>query len=101
MKAVLCKEPGPPEHLVLEEIALRNTAWKGRSLVVGFSNGTIPRIPLNLALLKGCSIVGVFFGAFAQRDPRRNMQNFQQLLAWLTPPRPSAASLTARSQARS
>jgi NADPH:quinone reductase len=65
------------------DIALRNTAWEGRFLVVGFSNGTIPRIPLNLTLLKGCSIVGVFFGLFAQRDPRHNMQNFQQLLAWL------------------
>ncbi|GAC1368465.1 MAG: NADPH:quinone oxidoreductase family protein [Ktedonobacteraceae bacterium] len=65
------------------EIALRNTAWEGRFLVIGFSNGEIPRIPLNLALLKGCSIVGVFFGSFAQRDPKHNMQNFQQLLAWI------------------
>lgn len=65
------------------EIALRNTAWNGRFLVVGFANGEIPRIPLNLALLKGCSIVGVFWGAFAQREFKRNMQNFQQLLGWL------------------
>ena len=65
------------------EIALRNTAWEGRFLVIGFSNGEIPRIPLNLALLKGCSIVGVFFGSFAQRNPKHNMQNFQQLLAWI------------------
>jgi NADPH:quinone reductase len=65
------------------EIALRNTAWEGRFLVIGFSNGAIPRIPLNLALLKGCSIVGVFFGAFAQRDPNHNTQNFQQLLSWI------------------
>ena len=65
------------------EIALRNTAWEGRFLVIGFSNGEIPRIPLNLTLLKGCSIVGVFFGSFAQRDPKNTMQNFRQLLAWI------------------
>ena len=65
------------------EIALRNTAWEGRFLVVGFSNGEIPRIPLNLALLKGCSIVGVFWGSFLQREPKLNMQNFQQLIAWI------------------
>lgn len=65
------------------EAALRNTAWEGRFLVIGFSNGEIPRIPLNLALLKGCSIVGVFFGSFAQRDPKHNMQNFRQLLSWI------------------
>jgi len=65
------------------EIALRNTAWEGRLLVIGFSNGEIPRIPLNLTLLKGCSITGVFFGAFAQRDPNRYMQNFQQLFVWI------------------
>jgi NADPH2:quinone reductase len=65
------------------EIALRNTAWEGRFLVIGFTNGEIPRIPLNLTLLKGCSIVGVFFGSFAQRNPKHNMQNFQQLLAWI------------------
>ena len=65
------------------EAALRNTAWEGRFLVIGFSNGEIPRIPLNLALLKGCSIVGVFFGSFAQRNPKHNMQNFQQLLRWI------------------
>jgi NADPH2:quinone reductase len=65
------------------ELALRNMAWEGRFLVVGFSNGEIPRIPLNLTLLKGCSIVGVFFGDFARREPQRYMQNFQQLLAWI------------------
>ncbi len=65
------------------EIALRNTAWQGRHLVVGFSNGEIPRIPLNLALLKSCSIVGVFYGSFVQRNPQENMQNFQQLLTWI------------------
>lgn len=65
------------------EIAVRNMAWEGRFLVVGFTNGEIPRIPLNLALLKGCSIVGVFFGSFAARTPDRSAKNFQQLLAWI------------------
>ncbi|HEX2914388.1 MAG TPA: NADPH:quinone oxidoreductase family protein [Chloroflexia bacterium] len=65
------------------EVALRNTAWEGRFLVVGFANGEIPRIPLNLALLKGCSIVGVFFGAFATRDMKNSFKNFQQLVAWI------------------
>ena len=65
------------------EKALRGMAWDGRLLVVGFTSGEIPRVPLNLALLKGCSIVGVFFGAFSERDPRLSTQNFQQLLAWI------------------
>jgi NADPH2:quinone reductase len=65
------------------EIALRGTAWDGRFLVIGFSNGEIPRIPLNLVLLKGCSIVGVFYGSFAERFPDQNMQLFQQLLTWI------------------
>ncbi|HCI80475.1 MAG TPA: NADPH:quinone oxidoreductase [Ktedonobacter sp.] len=65
------------------EMALRNTAWEGRFLVIGFTNGEIPRIPLNLTLLKGCSIVGVFFGSFAARDPKASMRNFQQLISWL------------------
>ena len=53
------------------EPALRSTAWRGRLLVVGFAAGDIPRIPLNLTLLKGCSIVGVFWGDFARREPDR------------------------------
>ncbi len=53
----------------LSEQALRSTAWEGRFLVVGFAAGEIPKIPLNLALLKGCSIVGVFLGSRAARDP--------------------------------
>lgn len=64
------------------EQALRATAWKGRFLVVGFAAGDIPKIPLNLALLKGCQIVGVFWGSFAQRNPGGNMQNTMQLLQW-------------------
>ncbi len=54
------------------EPALRAIAWEGRYLVVGFASGDIPKIPLNLALLKGCQIVGVFWGQFAMRDPEKN-----------------------------
>lgn len=64
------------------EPALRGMAWEGRFLVIGFTAGDIPRIPLNLPLLKGCSIVGVFWGSFAARDPRRNQEHLQELLNW-------------------
>lgn len=64
------------------EAALRATAWKGRFLVVGFAAGSIPRIPLNLALLKGCSIVGVFTGAFTVHEKEKSIANSQQLLKW-------------------
>ena len=64
------------------EPALRGIGWEGRYLVIGFAAGEIPKIPLNLPLLKGCQIVGVFWGAFAQRTPQANMANFMQLLQW-------------------
>jgi NADPH2:quinone reductase len=64
------------------EVALRGMAWGGRFLVIGFTAGEIPRIPLNLTLLKGCSIVGVFWGSFTSRDPKRNQQHLQELLNW-------------------
>jgi NADPH2:quinone reductase len=64
------------------EVALRNTGWEGRYLVVGFAAGDIPRIPLNLTLLKGCSVVGVFWGAFTEKEPHKNQQNLQELLQW-------------------
>ena len=64
------------------EPALRAIAWEGRYLVIGFAAGEIPKIPLNLALLKGCQIVGVFWGAFAQRDPAKNMQMTIDLITW-------------------
>lgn len=64
------------------EAALRAIAWEGRHLVVGFAAGEIPGIPLNLPLLKGCQINGVFWGSFAQREPGRNMANTMQLLQW-------------------
>ncbi|MEL6823712.1 MAG: NADPH:quinone oxidoreductase family protein [Calditrichota bacterium] len=63
------------------EIALRTMAWKGRFLVVGFAAGDIPKIPLNLTLLKGCQIVGVFFGDFMLRhEPSKGMKNSMELL---------------------
>ena len=64
------------------EPALRSTAWRGRLLVVGFAAGDIPRIPLNLTLLKGCSIVGVFWGDFARREPERFAASVRQLGEW-------------------
>jgi len=64
------------------EPALRSIAWKGRFLVIGFAAGEIPKIPLNLALLKGCDIVGVFWGAFIEREPKGHQANMAQLVSW-------------------
>jgi NADPH2:quinone reductase len=66
----------------LSEAALRSTAWEGRFLVVGFAGGDIPRIPLNLVLLKGCQIVGVFWGSFIAREPEKNRANLAELVRW-------------------
>lgn len=66
------------------EPALRGIAWEGRFLVVGFAAGDIPRMPLNLTLLKGCQIVGVFWGAFAQKDPKANMTNSLELMQYFS-----------------
>ena len=63
------------------EPALRDMAWKGRFLVVGFAAGDIPKVPLNLTLLKGCSIVGVFWGAFTKNEPDHNRENNWELMA--------------------
>jgi NADPH2:quinone reductase len=65
------------------EPAIRSMAWGGRHLVVGFAAGDIPKIPLNLALLKGCAIVGVFWGQFAMRDMIRNRAHGEQIFAWI------------------
>ena len=65
------------------EPALRAIAWEGRYLVVGFAAGAIPKIPLNLVLLKGCQIAGVFWGSFAQRAPEKNRENCARLFAWV------------------
>jgi len=67
----------------LAEPALRAIGWKGRFLVVGFAGGGIPKIPLNLALLKGCQIVGVFWGDHLVREPSRHRANMAQLLDWV------------------
>jgi len=64
------------------EPALRSIAWQGRFLVVGFAAGDIPKLPLNLVLLKGCSVVGVFWGSFIERDPQGHRANTVQLLEW-------------------
>ncbi len=64
------------------EAALRAINWEGRYLVVGFAAGDIPSIPLNLPLLKGCQIVGVFWGSFARREMARNLANTMQLIQW-------------------
>src|SRR5271165_4196778 len=66
----------------LAEPALRSLGWKGRFLVIGFASGEIPRIPLNLVLLKGCDIRGVYWGDFVAREPEANRDNMSQLLDW-------------------
>ena len=62
------------------EPALRDMAWNGRFLVVGFAAGDIPKVPLNLPLLKGCAIVGVFWGAFTRTEAERNRRNNDELM---------------------
>lgn len=63
--------------------ALRAIAWKGRYLIVGFAGGDIPKIPMNLPLLKGCAILGVFWGSFSRKESDQNMKNMNQLISWL------------------
>jgi len=84
------KNLGRPIDIVLDPVggkysepAVRAMAWKGRYLVAGFASGEIPKIPLNLTLLKGCSIVGVFWGEFARRERDLNAANLKELTAWL------------------
>ncbi|MCK7612424.1 NADPH:quinone oxidoreductase family protein [Roseibium sediminicola] len=67
----------------LSEQAVRATAWGGRFLVIGFAAGDIPKIPLNIVMLKGCDLRGVFWGAAVTRDPEGNKRNMEQLLAWV------------------
>ena len=64
------------------EAALRAVAWRGRLLIVGFAAGEIPKIPLNLALLKERQLIGVYWGDSVRHDPRGHVRNMQQLLAW-------------------
>jgi NADPH2:quinone reductase len=64
------------------EPAFRSIAWRGRLLVVGFAAGEIPKLPLNLALLKGAAVLGVFWGDFVRREPKRFAGSLQQLARW-------------------
>jgi NADPH2:quinone reductase len=66
----------------LAEPAVRSMAWEGRYLVIGFAGGAIPKIPLNLLLLKGCDLRGVHWGDFVQREPAAHRRNMERLLAW-------------------
>ncbi len=59
------------------EAALRSIAWRGRFLVVGFAAGEIPKLPLNLVLLKGCDVLGVFWGSWIERDPARSSRQYR------------------------
>ena len=68
---------------IYAEPAFRSIGWRGRYLVVGFANGEIPKLPLNLTLLKGASLMGVFWGEFAKREPKANMGAMRQLMGWM------------------
>lgn len=65
------------------EAAFRCIGWRGRYLVIGFADGVIPALPLNLALLKGASIVGVFWGEFAKREPKQNFLGLAEMMGWI------------------
>ena len=65
------------------EPAFRSIGWRGRYLVVGFANGEIPKLPLNLTLLKGASLFGVFWGEFVKREPKASLAAMRQLMGWL------------------
>jgi NADPH:quinone reductase len=65
------------------EPAFRSIGWRGRYLVIGFANGEIPKLPFNLMLLKGASVVGVFWGEFAKREPAANAKAMRQLMGWM------------------
>lgn len=67
----------------LAEAALRATGWRGRYLVIGFAAGQIPKLPLNLVMLKGCDVLGVFWGDAIVREPEAHRDNMEQLLAWM------------------
>jgi NADPH2:quinone reductase len=64
------------------EPAFRSIAWRGRYLVVGFAGGNIPSIPLNLMLLKGASVIGVFWGDFSRREYEKNKEMLKELMEW-------------------
>ncbi len=81
-------DPVGGEHA---EAALRSTAWEGRYLVIGFAAGEIPKIPLNLVLLKGCDVLGVFWGKFTEVSPQGDRANTRRLLDWMAEGRLSVA----------
>jgi len=68
---------------IYAEPAFRSIGWRGRYLVVGFANGEIPKLPLNLTLLKGASLVGVFWGDYVRREPKANLAGMRELMGWL------------------
>jgi NADPH2:quinone reductase len=83
-----CGKTGPdviydPVGGKFSEAAFRSIAWRGRHLVIGFANGEIPAIPLNLTLLKGASLVGVFWGSFVQREPQNQTKGIAEMLGWM------------------
>jgi NADPH2:quinone reductase len=65
------------------EPAIRAMNWEGRFLVIGFAAGEIPKIPLNLTLLKSCDVLGVFWGAFTARNPKRNQEHLAEIAQWV------------------
>jgi NADPH2:quinone reductase len=102
-KLGVCREHGATETVCYGDVRLRDAvkelydpvggdlfdesmrciAWKGRLLVVGFASGRIPQLPANLALLKGCSVVGVHWGAFVEKEPQVFAENMQVLYGWV------------------
>ena len=68
---------------IYAEPAFRSIGWRGRYLVIGFANGEIPKLPANLMLLKGASLVGVFWGDFVRREPKANAAAMQQMMGWV------------------
>ena len=84
----LCGKDGPdviydPVGGKFTEPAFRSIGWRGRYLVVGFADGEIPALPLNLMLLKGASLVGVFWGEFAKREPANNQKGLVEMMGWI------------------
>ncbi len=84
----ICGKKGPevvfdPVGGRYAEPAFRAIGWRGRYLVIGFADGNIPALPLNLPLLKGASIVGVFWGEFAKREPGNNLKGMQEMTGWM------------------
>ena len=66
------------------DVLSRSMAWEGRLLVIGFASGTIPKLPVNLTLVKGYSLVGVFWGSFTRKEPQVYADNMKELIGWYT-----------------